>query len=80
MEKRILGAAALASIQVYEEDGLIENSRKMGEVMRSHHDELRSKHPSVGLTRNIGLFGVLELVRNANTLEPWHPSTAAATR
>jgi taurine--2-oxoglutarate transaminase len=66
-------AAALATIRVYEEDGLIENSRKMGEVMRSHHDELRSKHPSVGLTRNIGLFGVLELVRNANTMEPMAP-------
>jgi taurine--2-oxoglutarate transaminase len=66
-------AAALATIRVYEEDGLIENSRKMGEVMRSHHDELRSKHPSVGLTRNIGLFGVLELIRNANTMEPMAP-------
>jgi taurine--2-oxoglutarate transaminase len=66
-------AAALATIRVYEEDGLIENSRKMGEVMRSHHDELRSKHPSVGLTRNIGLFGVLELVRNAKTMEPMAP-------
>jgi len=66
-------AAALATIRVYEEDGLIENSRKMGEVMRSHHDELRAKHPSVGLTRNIGLFGVLELVRNANTMEPMAP-------
>ena len=66
-------AAALATIRVYEEDGLIENSRKMGEIMRSHHDKLRSKHPSVGLTRNIGLFGVLELVRDANTMEPMAP-------
>ena len=58
-------AAALATIAVYEEDGLIENARKMGDVMARHHGELKDKHPSVGLVRNIGLFGVLELVKNA---------------
>ena len=39
-------AAALATISVYEEDGLIENSRKMGEVLARHHQELKAKHPS----------------------------------
>ncbi|MGQ0670391.1 MAG: aminotransferase class III-fold pyridoxal phosphate-dependent enzyme [Actinomycetota bacterium] len=66
-------AAALATIRVYEEDGLIENSRKMGEVMRRHHQELLDKHSSVGLARNLGLFGVLELVRDPTTMEPMAP-------
>jgi taurine--2-oxoglutarate transaminase len=66
-------AAALATLGVYEEDGLIENSRKMGEVMRSHHEELRSRHPSVGAVRNLGLFGVLELVRDRSRMEPLAP-------
>ncbi|MGZ8566107.1 MAG: aspartate aminotransferase family protein, partial [Actinomycetota bacterium] len=35
-----------------------------------HHEELAAKHPSVGLHRNIGLFGVLELVKDPNTNEP----------
>ena len=65
-------AAALATIAVYEEDGLIENARKMGDVMARHHGELKDKHPSVGLVRNIGLFGVLELVKNAKN-EPLSP-------
>ena len=39
-------AAALATIRVYEEDGLIEHSAKMGEVMARHHQELADKHPS----------------------------------
>src|ERR671934_2549185 len=39
-------AAALASIQVYAEDRLLENARKMGRVMRQLLDELSAKHPS----------------------------------
>src|SRR3990172_9505174 len=66
-------AAALATIRVYEEDGLLEHTRKMGEVMARHHAELADKHPSVGLVRNIGLFGILELVRSRSTMEPMAP-------
>jgi taurine--2-oxoglutarate transaminase len=66
-------AAALATIRVYEEDGLIEHARKMGEVMAAHHRELHDKHPSVGLVRNIGLFGIVELVRSRETMEPMAP-------
>jgi taurine--2-oxoglutarate transaminase len=66
-------AAALATIRVYEEDGLIENARKMGDVMAGHHRELRERHPSVGLVRNIGLFGIVELVRSRETMEPMAP-------
>jgi taurine--2-oxoglutarate transaminase len=65
-------AAALATIGVYEEDGLIENARKMGEAMARHHEELARKHPSVGFVRNLGLFGVIELVKNGRN-EPMSP-------
>jgi len=71
-------AAALATIGVYEEDGLIENARKMGDVMRRHHAELTEKHPSVGNARNIGLFGILELIRDRTTLEPMAPFNGAS--
>jgi taurine--2-oxoglutarate transaminase len=66
-------AAALATIAVYEEDGLIENARRMGTVMRGMLEDLQSRHASVGATRNIGLFGIVELVRNAETREPMAP-------
>jgi taurine---2-oxoglutarate transaminase len=63
-------AAAIATISVYEEDKLIENARRMGAVMRGLFEDLQGRHPSVGATRNIGLFGLVELVRNRETREP----------
>jgi taurine--2-oxoglutarate transaminase len=65
-------AAALATIRVYEEDDLIARSARMGEVMRAHHERLAAKHPSIGAHRNLGLFGVLDLVRSH---DPWTPLT-----
>jgi taurine--2-oxoglutarate transaminase len=66
-------AAALATIAVYEEDGLIENARRMGQLMSELLADLQSRHPSVGATRNIGLFGIVEVVRNRETREPMAP-------
>jgi taurine---2-oxoglutarate transaminase len=66
-------AAALATIGVYEQDGLVENAAKMGEAMARHHAELGARHPSVGAHRGIGLFGCLEIVRNRATGEPMAP-------
>jgi taurine--2-oxoglutarate transaminase len=66
-------AAALATIAVYEQDNLIDNAREIGKVMRELLADLASRHPSVGAVRSIGLFGVVELVRNRKTLEPMAP-------
>jgi taurine--2-oxoglutarate transaminase len=66
-------AAALATLDVYEEDKLIERAKKMGVVMKQMHDDLKKKHPCVGDTRAIGLFGIVELVRNRQTMEPMAP-------
>lgn len=66
-------AAALATIAVYEEDGLIERAATMGAVMRGLMEDLEAKHPSVGITRSIGLFGIFELVKDRATREPLAP-------
>jgi taurine---2-oxoglutarate transaminase len=65
-------AAAVANIAVYEEDDLIGNAARLGPVMRRHHEELARKHPSVGAIRNLGLFGIIDLVRSQ---DPWTPLT-----
>ena len=41
--------------------------------MARHHEELAEKHPSVGRVRNIGLFGIVELVKSRETMEPLSP-------
>jgi taurine---2-oxoglutarate transaminase len=66
-------AAALATIAVYEEDNLIERAREMGHLMSELMAGLKARHPSVGATRNLGLFGIFELVRNRDTFEPMAP-------
>jgi taurine--2-oxoglutarate transaminase len=66
-------AAALATIGVYESDGLIENSARLGKAMRRHHEDLYDRHPSVGAHRNLGLFGILDLVRSREPYEPLTP-------
>jgi taurine--2-oxoglutarate transaminase len=66
-------ATALATIAVYEEEGLIEHTQRMGRILRERHLEMEKKHPSVGATRSIGLFGIFELVRNRATYEPMAP-------
>jgi taurine--2-oxoglutarate transaminase len=66
-------AAALAAIQVYEEDKLLENARRMGAVMKNLMADLASRHPSVGAVRSIGLFGLFELVRDKAKKTPLAP-------
>jgi taurine--2-oxoglutarate transaminase len=71
-------ATALATIRVYEEDKLIENTRKMGVVMKQLGADLQKRHPSVGAVRSIGLFGIIELVRSQKTKQPMAPFNGAS--
>jgi taurine--2-oxoglutarate transaminase len=66
-------AAALATIQVYEDDKLIENARTMGRLMSDLMTDLELRHPSVGAARSIGLFGLVELVRDTAKRTPMAP-------
>ena len=66
-------AAAVACIKVYREDKLIENAREMGKILQDELLKLKDKHPSVGDTRAIGLFSVVEMVKDKATREPLTP-------
>ncbi len=66
-------AAAEACLQVMMEDDTCGHTLRMGRVLADLHAEMKAKHPSVGDVRSIGLFGVLELVRNRETKEPMAP-------
>jgi taurine---2-oxoglutarate transaminase len=49
------------------------NARRLGDAMRAHHASLLADHPSVGRVRNLGLFGIVELVKSRDTMEPLSP-------
>jgi len=66
-------ATALATLQVYEDDQLIENARRMGLVMKDLLAGLQAKHQIVGAVRSIGLFGIVELVKDRQSMEPLAP-------
>ena len=66
-------AAAEACLQVMLDDDMVGHTARMGRVLAELHAEMKAKHPCVGDVRSIGLFGVLELVRNRETKEPMAP-------
>jgi taurine---2-oxoglutarate transaminase len=66
-------AAAEACIQAMQEDDTIGHTQRMGRVLSDLHSAMKERHSSVGDVRSIGLFGVLELVRNRATKEPMAP-------
>ncbi len=56
-------ASSLATIDVIEQEGLVENSRKMGDHMGRHLDEIKEAHKSVGDHRGLGLMRAIEFVK-----------------
>jgi taurine--2-oxoglutarate transaminase len=66
-------ATALATLQVYEDDHLIDHARRMGAIMQDLLAALQAKHPVVGAVRSLGLFGIVELVKDRETMEPLAP-------
>jgi taurine--2-oxoglutarate transaminase len=66
-------AAAIANINVMREDQIVEHAAAMGPTLKRMLTDLGEAHPSVGEVRNIGLFGILELVKDRSTKEPMAP-------
>lgn len=66
-------AAAIANIRVLQQDRLVERAANMGAVLHRMLNDLGEQHPSVGEVRSIGLFGVIELVKDRRTREPLTP-------
>lgn len=72
-------AAALAVLDIYEQDNLIDRAAEMGKYLDSQVELMKAKHPSIGDWRNTGLLGCFELVKNRKTKEPmcaWNGSSA----
>jgi taurine--2-oxoglutarate transaminase len=62
-------AAALATIEVYDDEKLIENAVTVGKYLGEKLEAIKTRHVSVGDVRYIGLFSALELVANRESKE-----------
>jgi taurine--2-oxoglutarate transaminase len=69
-------AAAVASVEAFREEGILENATAMGDAFRDELTGLADRHPSIGDVRGVGCFWGLELVRDRNTREPLVPFNA----
>jgi taurine--2-oxoglutarate transaminase len=70
-------AAAVATIEAYRDERIIENSARMGGLLAAELPRWLDRHPSIGEVRGLGLFWGLELVKNRATREPLVPFNAS---
>ena len=69
-------ASAVASIEAFQEEGIVEHAAEIGPEFESRLRGLADKHPSIGEVRGLGCFWGLELVKNRETREPLVPFNA----
>jgi taurine---2-oxoglutarate transaminase len=70
-------ASAVASIEAFQEEGIVENAAAMGAVFADQLHGLQEKHPSIGEVRGLGCFWGVELVKSRETREPLVPFNGA---
>lgn len=71
-------ASAVASINIFKEEGVVEHARMLGDtVIGPALREMQERHPSVGEVRGLGCFWAIELVKNRETREMLVPFNAA---
>ncbi len=66
-------AAVVATINEYKRLDVASNVKKLAPVLAELEDALVEKHACVGQVRHIGLFSMVELVKNKETREPIVP-------
>jgi taurine--2-oxoglutarate transaminase len=69
-------ASAVASIEAFQEEGIVEHAAEMGPQFEERLRGLADRHPSIGDVRGLGCFWGLELVKNRETREPLVPFNA----
>jgi 4-aminobutyrate aminotransferase / (S)-3-amino-2-methylpropionate transaminase / 5-aminovalerate transaminase len=63
-------AAALAVLDVIDEEGLVERAATIGEAMRARMEEWQGRFPEVGDVRGLGAMLAIELVHDRESQDP----------
>jgi len=64
-------AAALASIEVIEEENLLERATHLGDILMKRMQQMKDEHPIIGEVRGKGCLLAIELVKDRETREPF---------
>ncbi len=64
-------AAALASIEVIQEEDICKRSKHLGDILLKRMKEMEARHPIIGEARGIGCLLGLELVKDKETRQPF---------
>ena len=70
-------ASAVASVETFKEEGVVENAAAIGDVFSRELWGLAERHPSIGEVRGLGCFWGIELVKDRATREPLVPFNAS---
>lgn len=71
-------AVALKNIEIIENEGLVENSRLMGELLLQGFKKLKEDLNIIGDVRAVGLLGAVELVEDPETNKRFSPDLKVA--
>jgi 4-aminobutyrate aminotransferase len=66
----VMGRAALTTIQIVEDEGLVENARQVGAAAIVRLKEIKARHSLIGDVRGRGLLIGIELVRDRESKQP----------
>jgi taurine--2-oxoglutarate transaminase len=69
----IAAAAAVAAIEAYRDEGLIERGARIGDYLEPRLRELAARHRCVGWLTGKGAFWSLELTKDKTTRAPYVP-------
>jgi 4-aminobutyrate aminotransferase-like enzyme len=70
-------AIGLTVLDVLREEGLQQNASRVGAHLKARLQGLQTRHPIIGTVHGIGLYLGVEMIRDAQTLEPATEETAA---
>ncbi|WP_028581384.1 4-aminobutyrate--2-oxoglutarate transaminase [Desulfogranum japonicum] len=72
--------AALAVFDIFENDGLLEQGKQLGETLQQRLTEMQKKYPIIGDVRGLGPMIAIELVEDRETKKPAAAKTKELVR
>lgn len=68
----VSAAAGLATINIIEDEGLVENAARLGDIALQRLRDMQTRYPVIGDVRGRGMLFGIELITDAQTKEPAH--------